>query len=177
MFSRGLLIFAFTFMLACSKHNEFEQVYSVPAELQKHINSFINEAAKRGHVFSIKNLIIQYDDRLVNLVCGTCNSTSRESEVQKIISIRNTSANQCWGYETELETLIFHELGHCFLGRKHLNELLPKGDPKSIMVENNLSLYSTCLYPIGPPCDNYFKRSYYLDELFDENTPVPDWGK
>lgn len=162
--------------MACSKHNEFIPVYDVPPAFQKHIDAFEREAVSRGHSFTIDNLIIQYDDKLDDPFCGKCNSNSLDADVQKIISI-NPGA-QCWNNDLELETLIFHELGHCFLGRNHLNERLPNGDPKSIMIENNISLYSPCIYPIGgQPCNNSFKRTYYLDELFDESTAVPEWGK
>jgi hypothetical protein len=76
----------------------------------------------------------------------------------------------------ELETLVFHELGIVY-GRAHNTDTLPNGDPKSIMVPNKISLYSVYI-PIGnQPCDNGFKRPYYLDELFNPQTAAPDWSK
>ncbi len=79
------------------------------------------------------------------------------------------------------EALIFHEIGHCILGRSHNNEPLPNGDPKSIMVIENQKLYWPCIYDIdgngGPDCNNTFKRAYYVDELFDENVQIPDWAR
>ncbi len=41
-------------------------------------------------------------------------------------------------------------------------------------------LYTRCVYDIGGTnnnCDRRYRRQYYLDELFDENAPPPDWGK
>ena len=171
-----LLVSAFAFAAGCSKHKEFVPEYNVPAEFQPYVDAFTREAASRGHSYIIKNLIIQYDTNKDGTLCGACNSISLDAPVQKIISIN--PGIQCWNNSAELETLIFHELGHCFLGRIHTNERLPKGDPKSIMVPDNLALYSPCIYNIGgQPCDNSFKRAYYLDELFDEKTAVPEWGK
>ena len=77
-----------------------------------------------------------------------------------------------------LEVLIFHELGHCVLGRLHQNDYLPNGDPKSLMIQNELDQYA-CVYDLSGDndCNNLFKREYYLDELFDPTTPTPDWAQ
>jgi hypothetical protein len=171
-----LLISVFALALACAKNKNSGVVYQVPSELQPFIDSFIKEAANRGHVITITNLIIKYDTTSEDSLCGSCNSLALNTSVQKIITI--TPNQQCWDNNTELETLIFHELGHCILGRQHTTALLPNGDPKSIMTPHNLTLYSPCIYAIGGgPCDNSFKRPYYLDELFNPNTPVPAWGE
>ena len=48
-----------------------------------------------------------------------------------------------------------------------------------MMVKDNIDIYSPCIYAIGGTndCSNIFKRTYYLDELFNEATPIPDWAK
>ena len=169
------LVSLFAFSVACKKKQNFVPVYNVPAVLEPYIDSFIAEGARRGHIFKKENLIMRYDKTMDGALCGSCNSTSLDANIQKIISIYKD--NPCWTDNPELETLIFHELGHCFLGRSHTSESLPNRDPKSIMVPGNLGIYSPCIYPIGgQPCDNSFKRTYYLDELFDSNTPTPGWA-
>ncbi len=79
------------------------------------------------------------------------------------------------------EELVFHELGHCLLGRTaHRTSRLPNGEYASVMNGKESGLYSSCVYDIGGAnngCDDRYKRTYYLDELFDENTPAPDWAK
>lgn len=163
-------------ILGCTKQKDFSPIYNVPPEFQPNIDSFLNEAAARGHHFSINNLIIQYDSSLTPAYCGESNIISAENNVQKIISINPNL--KCWENNEELEALIFHELGHCFLGRQHDNSLLPNGDPKSIMTAKDVSIYSPCIYNFGDTtCDKRYRRTYYLDELFDPNTPVPKWGK
>ncbi len=153
----------------------FEPIYDVPEDLRIHIDTFLEEAAIRGHEFTVDNLIIEYDPELTIRTCGTCNSDSKSNEIQKVIKINPNCTITC--YE-QMETLVFHELGHCFLGRQHDYDLLPNGDPKSIMIPNNLNLYTPCIYQIGEEdCNFTFKRDYYLDEFFDESTPVPDWAK
>lgn len=166
----------FTLVTGCSGSDEFVPVYEVPEEYQKYIDSFIAEAASRGHTVDIRNLIVETDPVLQGAVCGVCNSNSLNEDIQKIITVNG--ALPCWFSEEDKEAFFFHEMGHCILGRVHDNTSLPNGDPKSIMVEGNLAIYAPCLYPIDDkPCNNFFKRDYYLDELFDKNTPVPDWAK
>lgn len=160
---------------SCEKEEPFVPIYDVPDEFQPHVDQFIIEAKNRGLTLEIHNLIIKYDEQIASTICGTCNSNSPSPNIQKIISI---NPDACWENDVQLETLIFHELGHCILGRNHTSEELPNGDPKSIMITNDISLYSPCVYDIGGGnCNQLFKREYYLDELFDEDTPLPDWGE
>ena len=152
----------------------FEPRYDVAGDLQIQIDVFLEEAAIRGHGFTINNLILEYDPELALSTCGTCNSYSRASDIQKVIKI---NPNCTITYNEQIEALVFHELGHCFLGRQHDSNLLPNGDPKSIMTPRNFNLYAPCIYQIGEEdCNFTFRRDYYLDELFDESTPVPEWA-
>lgn len=171
----GALLILLLFSISCSNES-FEPVYEVPEEFEPIVEQFITEAKTRGYDLTINNLIISYSDEIEALYCGKCNSKAPNDEIQKIISINPTV---CWMNDYQKEALIFHELGHCFLLRDHDNSTLPNGDPKSMMVKNNLSVYSPCVYAIGgtTECNFVFKRDYYLDELFDQSTPVPDWAK
>ena len=169
-----LPIILISFLLGCSK-DDFEPVYNVPEEFQPIVESFIAEAQKRGNSIEISNMIITYADDLDLKVCATCYSNANNENEQRIISI---NANKCWTNYQQKEVLIFHELGHCILNREHDNSSLPNGDPKSMMIKDNISVYSPCVYVFGNTvvCDFTFKREYYLDELFDESTPIPDWA-
>jgi len=172
----AFLLIVLTFLLGCSKDSDFIPVYAVPDDLQPIIETFVGEAASRGFSVEITNLIIAYDETLPITHCGQCNSTALNVNVQKIITINPNI--QCWFSAQEREAFLFHELGHCILGRLHDSTLLPSGDPKSIMIQGNLILYAPCVYFVGDDkCNNTFKRPYYLDELFDEGTSVPEWGK
>jgi hypothetical protein len=176
MIRRILFTCLISIAAGCMKHQAESPVYKVPAELSQYIESFISEAATRGHSIQKNNLIMQFSTGNDGSLCASCNSTSLDPGIQKIISIYNV--NPCWFNDQELETLIFHELGHCILGRIHTTDTLPNGEAKSIMTPNNISLYSPCSYPLGnQPCDHSYKRAYYLDELFNEHEPAPDWSK
>jgi hypothetical protein len=166
LFLLGVLL-----IVGCKKEKSYD--YSVPQELLQFINAFENEAAIRGKKIQINNLILEYDPNLRDGVCGLSNIISSTDNIQKLIKLRSNAG--CWNCEAELEALIFHELGHCVLGRFHDNRKLPKGYARSLMTSNDLQLYSNCFtYPIG---DYYSRRSYYLDELFDSTTIVPEWGR
>lgn len=177
MGKRVLFLSILMLFLGCSKQKDtgFVAVYDVPPEFQSLVSGFMHEAAQRGRTLVINNLIIKYDSSINNGYCAACNSLSLDPNVQKIITVNPKI--RCDHNAMEREALFFHELGHCVLGRDHDNQLLPNGDPKSIMVKDNIKLYSPCLYPVGGSCtDNSYKRTYYLDELFNEQTPVPQWA-
>lgn len=169
---RKSLIICLIIILGCKKETPF--VYDVPAEFEPLVQKFITEAKARGKDISITNLIIKYDPSIPSSFCASSNVISSKNDVQKIISLNPV---KCWLNGAQMETLIFHEMGHCILGRQHDNSLMPKGDPKSIMIPADLGIYSPCVYSLGNPCDLSYRRSYYIDELFNPSAPVPDWAK
>ena len=169
---KHLLVVIVILLFSCQKDNDF--VYDVPQEFEPFVKRFITEAAARGQQISINNLIIKYDLSSSTTFCATSNVITSANDVQKIIYIKSLN---CWQNDVQLETIIFHELGHCILGREHDNTLMPNGDPRSIMYRANITLYSSCIYPLGSPCDFSYRRTYYIDELFKPATPLPEWGK
>ena len=169
---KKILIVCLIIIIGCQKKIDF--AYSVPQEFEPYVQKFITEAKARGDDISINNLIIQYEYSQSFQYCAASNVVSSQNDVQKIIYIK---ANQCWQNGTQLETLIFHELGHCILGRDHDMSLMTKGYPKSIMYTGDITLYSPCVYALNDSCNKLYRRAYYIDELFNPSTPVPDWGK
>lgn len=160
--------------IGCDDKEELALVYRVPEELAPYVNNFFSEGEARGATLNRNNLIVEFGDIKEDLLCGSCNSISTDPQIQKVITVDNTL--KCWDNNEELEALIFHEMGHCILGRPHNDNLLPNGDPVSLMISNSIDAYAPCIYPINDdPCNNTFKREYYLDEIFDPATPVPAW--
>jgi hypothetical protein len=169
---KKILVVCIIIIVGCRKKTDF--VYKVPQEFEPFVQKFITEAKAKGRNISINNLIIQYEYSPSFQYCAASNVVSPKNDVQKIIYVK---ASQCWQNSTQFETLIFHELGHCILGREHDMSLLPKGDPKSIMYAGDIALYSPCIYALNDSCNKLYRRAYYIDELFNPSTPVPDWGK
>ena len=142
---KKILIAALFFLCSCSHKNDFTPLLSIPAEFQPYVDSFAAAASERGHDMVVNNLVITYDSSISNVYCAYSNVTSSRNDVQKIIYINPYI--HCWQNHTQLETLIFHEMGHCILGRDHDTTRMPKGDPKSIMYPDDISLYAPCVYP------------------------------
>ena len=164
-------------MSSCTEEEEFIPQLQIHEDFAMIVDTFVVEAARHGILINITNLILDYDPALDDLTCGQCNDRRLEVERQKRVGI-NANIN-CWENHHELETLIFHELGHCLLGRDHVTDTLPNGDPKSLMVPGDLTVFAPCRYVFGDAddCNNTYKRAYYIAELFDPTTPVPDWAK
>lgn len=165
-------------ILSACRQKEQLPVYQVPAEVEPYVQAFLSEARTRGKDIKITNLIVVFAERDTTGLCGVCRQVVGDPVHQKRISIYR----DCWTGATDQarETLVFHELGHCVLDRlSHKNNRLPNGDFASLMNTSETGVYERCIYDLDgqATCDKRFKRSYYIDELFDENTPVPDWAK
>ncbi|GAB3025834.1 hypothetical protein [Spirosoma pulveris] len=148
--------------------------YSVPADVEPFVQSFRDEARKRNISVSTDNLIITFGTALGEDICGEC---LLESGKTPRITLNNDDF--CWqrASQPERECLVFHELAHCLLKRGHKTDKFPIGAFASIMNPNNVAIYATCQYPIGgDECDKRPRRVYYIDELFDANTPAPTWA-
>jgi hypothetical protein len=164
--------------LHCTKEEPLQPILDIHPDFQPLVDLFEEESSQRDINLTIDNLILQYDTSLTQFTCAECNSSESVDKVQKQIRV-NPNHKNCWQYDQELEALIFHELGHCILRRTHVTDTLPNGDPKSLMVVGDVTVYAPCRYVFGQAedCNNVFKRSYYIDELFDPKTPIPDWAK
>jgi hypothetical protein len=170
-----ILFFLLIATLSCQKQTLEPTVYQIDKDLQPFVTSFADEAKKRGIDIKYENLIMVFDSSSENL-CGKC--TKQPSEGQRTIIIKKDFL--CWkGVPNQnKEALVFHELGHCLLGRAHRDDLLPNKADASLMNSNSYGPYQPCIYAIdGNDCDKTSRRKYYVDELFNEKTSVPDWGK
>ncbi|HZK68796.1 MAG TPA: hypothetical protein VFC36_04270 [Paludibacter sp.] len=161
------LLLVVTLGLASCKNSSEHRVGS---EFTVYVQRFQDEATKHGKNLDIVNggLIVEFAD-LKDGVAGLCHY---EKPIR--IEIDRTywdAINKYADADLMKEDLLFHELGHGFLGRKHLNSILENGDWKSIMCGgdkvNNRSWNI-----------NYHgvRRAYYLNELFNESTSSPDYS-
>jgi len=142
-------------------------LYDVPLGIQEYIDLFVEEAAARGIDLVVDDLVVVYmtDLELDGVeAAGLCYSETNDAG--PTIHLDTLSDNWTSGPHTR-EALIFHELGHCVLGRGHTSDLLPNSNFKSIMKPSGDPSYTSF---------SLYKRAYYIDELFDENTPAPWWS-
>ena len=149
-----------TFLSSCGGEAE----YNVAPVFDVYVQRYIDQAAARGTVidFTETGLSIEFRDAVDKESGGVCKG-NHTIEIEKFF----------WDglSDSDKEGLIFHELGHCDLLRPHRNDKLANGEWASRMRGS----------PI-PDGDNAVinysgtRRLYYIDELFDENTPFPDWA-
>lgn len=146
-----------------SCREEIEPVVSDKA-FDGYLERFIEEGQKRGYPLDLDetDIIFKFGN-LPSLQTGICRPRKRPRHIY--INPKYWEVASGW----EREAIIFHELGHCVLGRIHLNEKLPNGECASLMdgKEDGFSCVNNLVCPRW--------RDYYYDELFDPETPLPHW--
>ena len=115
-------------ILSCGKEDEPQ--FLIDAPLQEYFDRFKAEAALRNQVIDFEAMMISGDVRLIGTpnVIGQCGHTEREPNVVIVDKFYWDSAS-----DLDREFLIFHELGHCALGRGHLDDSDGQGHCISIM--------------------------------------------
>jgi hypothetical protein len=160
-----IFLFICNLFLGCQK----DLVYTVHSDFEIYVERFIEEAKLRGKTFNFhqSGLIIAYGDNGNDDWAGLCHyETPIRIEIDR--EYWNSIGKENDG-ERKQEGIIFHELGHGFLKRQHLNDRLPNGDWKSIMHGKVEGQSGNVNY-------RGFRKKYYVDELFKVDTPVPDWA-
>jgi hypothetical protein len=158
-----ILVLAFFLSLSCRKENG--GVINIHPKFEIYVDRFIEEAAKRGKTidFSDTGLSIEFRDAVDVETGGVCRG-NHQIEIEKFY----------WEdlNDDEKEGLIFHELGHCELNRRHRNDTLPNGEWASRMRGDPIPEGLSAVI-------NYSgaRRQYYIDELFDESVAVPEWSE
>lgn len=140
-------------------------VQQIDRAFAEYVESFKSEAADRGYEidFSEYNVELSFGDLDTIQARGLCDDISSFDDFVVTID------REIWETlrDVQKEYLIFHELGHCFLGRPHKTDIIELGGVCS-------SLMSPGGFCIKDIYDNKW-RKYYLDELFDEFTAAPEW--
>lgn len=143
-----------------------------PNPLMGYLVSFLEEAEKRGVEIDTTGMTLELSGPLYwkdsqgqsKQVCGLGGLGPNLNP-----SVRISNVGGCWTLRNYFyrKELLFHEFGHAFLRRGHDNDNLPNGSKRSVMSEAIGSIFS----------QNETKLKYYIDELFDPSTPIPDWAK
>lgn len=155
-----IVVPAILFLLGCACRTEPVQV--IEPELEPYIQDFFAAGNPRGYSGTLET---------VDLI-AEFGSTQGDAEGQcQRRRNRVTVDRERWEQlsEDRRKWLVFHELGHCLLNRDHRNDLGPAGVCQSVMrgTEGGFSCST-----------NFFSElwfNYYLNELFNPDTPLPDW--
>ncbi len=158
------VVIFFSAFQSCDEPKE----YRVNSSFSLYLQRFEREAATRGRFFDLKSkgLIIEFA-HLPNSIAGL---THYEDPIRiEIDKSYWDIIGKYAGADLMREDLMFHELGHGLLNRKHLNTTLPNGDWKSMMCGGDKVNHRNWNI-------NYhgLRRSYYINELFDELATTPE---
>ncbi len=153
-----LFLISAVLFTACTSTIMDDEYRFVDSKLSVYIVSFKEEASKRN---------ITIDDSRLKLSFGYTHGAAAVTDHSlSSIVIDSTTIN----WKKNPEEVIYHEFGHLFLHRGHddsiLIDTLGNEVPKSIMSTKASVKYSK----------NVSRRPYYLDELFNPNTPKPLWA-
>lgn len=119
-------------------------------EFAPYVGHFEEQAASHGAPVKVQDLIIRYGEMQNAQERAACELVEGETPV--ILIRQDTWARMS---EAEREELLFHEMGHCVLMRRHRPEIKPEGIPASIM---NPYMIRGAVYQEN--------RDYYIRELF-----------
>lgn len=160
-----LLIIALLFS-GCGK--KYSQTF-VEDTLQPYVNKFVLAAKIRGVNIEIKDIVIKLGDAndynpQINKV-GYCIfdrtysgfEMFQDEETSNMIIVDQKFWNRTDITDIQRTELLFHELGHCILGRKHDTRIY-HNLPESLMYPNLVSMSYFIMYRAN--------EEYYFDELF-----------
>ena len=158
-------------IISCKKD---DKEYRIAPEFEEYVQRFIDEANNHGQKFDFKKsgLIIEFVSNL-GAFDGRC---FYENPIRiEIDKGYWTKYGKYANGDLLKEKVIFHELGHGFLKRKHLNDIFDDGDWSSMMHGGDGE---------NPPDGreswniNYrgYRRTYYINELFNPSTSKPTWA-
>lgn len=126
----------------------------IQPEIRPYYDNFLQEAEKRGIVL---------DTYCIKIDFGPMSHAGQQGvTTYNIKQIKIDSSSYRW--KNYPESLIFHELGHLLLRREH-NDHRVDYNPTSIMDSQEIPEYE-----VGRPD----LREYYLNELFNPSTKIPD---
>ncbi len=155
-----LILFVAILALSCSDDEQIIKTFSNADErLWPYFQRFEEVAAERGVDVDINSsgLIASIERLDQPNIAGKCQHPTPEENIL-IIDLPFFANTED---ERLIEFVIFHELGHCYLGRDHREDAYQNGVCISIMRSG-----------VGECIDNYNQntRKVYLDELFDPDS-------
>ncbi len=161
-----LLIFS-SCLFSCKKDKEH---YSVDSELNPYLDLFLSEAKSHGFNFDVEKdgLIMKFSD-LENPTIGLCTYSD-----PILVEIDRTYWNNVTQYENceDLrQNVVFHELSHGLLNRRHDNSTLSNTEWKSLMCGGDIVDDRSWQVNFSGE-----RKQYYIDELFNTKKEEPSWA-
>ena len=166
---RVCFILTIIILTGCSKdpHEDYDLTNKESANLifEPYFEQFKDEAEKRGYDFRDYNIEFYLADINGESAVGIGNYTAKEIIIDRYYWNWNQIDSNRKAF------LVFHELGHAILKREHTNKRTESQECLSFMRDRTHS--DKCQL-------NYYSelwKDIYFDELFDQNSPLPNWYK
>lgn len=157
---RSMMFYVFMFFtfLACQSDLVDQELQTedanIPSALSPYFETFKQKAFENGFLVDYESANITAELKFIDQgsVAGTCSTNGHD--------LRHITIDQSfWNQASHLlkEMVVFHELGHCILGRGHEESAFPNGVCRSIMRSG-----------LGNCRDAYIpeNRDYFIEELF-----------
>jgi hypothetical protein len=156
------------FLLPSCKDKDCYQVNGI---LDPYLQLFLKEAEKRNLHFDVEEdgLILEFAD-LDEPTIGLC--TYSDPLLVQIDQEYWRNVEEYENCEDLRENVVFHELAHGLLNRRHDNEVMANKEWASLMCGGDEVEGRSWQVNFSGE-----RRDYYLDELFNPATPHPKWGE
>lgn len=156
MRSSFLILFVLSFLLSCTEEEPIQLEDTIDEELIVYFEQFALEAQIRGIEIlweeeALSASLTSIEEDAVGQ-CLTYTGGVRKINIDREYWLKSSTVDK--------EFLVFHELGHCMLGRAHIDDTLANGSCISIMSSGEDSCRKNY---------NSNTRASYLDELFSKN--------
>lgn len=171
--NRFLVLATLLFTLAsCGESIEdFTSVFQ-NEELKVYLDRFGDEATSRGISLDLSKVEVVFVSEIFINGQASCSQSFENFGNRSNPRIEISRAANCWENRSdqEKENLIFREFGAGILERITNNAKLPNDLPASLMCDdcNIFDLF-------GPSTID--RRDYYINELFEIDQEIPDWGR
>jgi hypothetical protein len=125
-------------------------------QFSPYVEAFEESASQHGQSVKVTDLIVRFGKMENPYERGICEIAGDETP---IITINQEAWEQM--SEDEREPLMYHELGHCVLKRKHRADQIGPGVPASLMNPYTIAGWTYGQY-----------KKHYIDELFTQQNTL-----
>lgn len=141
-------------------------------ELKVYLDRFNDEATARGISLDLSRVEVVFTSEIFFNGQAVCSRSFENYENQGNGRVEISRVPNCWESrnDQERENLIFREFGTVVLERITNNAKLPNNLPASLMC-NDCDVFALF------NASTIERRDFYLNELFQIEQEIPDWGK
>jgi hypothetical protein len=150
-----LFILLITLHFSCTH----EHSQHIPSEIRSYVDEFSSDAKDKGIDIDLKNFTLDVSFTSLPDAEGRCYFDGNKVQID----------SNFWNRSNQIQRrfIVYHELGHCILDRRHDNTTLPNGECKSLMRGD--------VYNCSENLVSEKWWDYYLSELFVNNEELPAW--